>query len=193
MSVDIVAMGFLFNEKIIWPDGRVQGPVLGATASYGSVALGGLGANAGLVSIVGEDTSRELLKPVLECGIDLKGLEFRKGASETCNLLEYFADGTKELTYLKVSPLIMFEDIPEEYLDAKVFHLCLVDYEVPVETIRKIRERNPKALITADLGGVGGAHSREATRNRYLDTDGGIMQKDPKISFSGFPGNLVDE
>ena len=178
MSVDIVAMGYLFNEKIVWPDGKEQGPVLGSTASYGSVALGRLGAKAGLVSIVGADTSRELLKPILECGIDLRGLEFRKGASEVCNVLRYFPDGTKELKYLKISPAIQYEDIPEEYLDAKAFHLCLVDYEVPLGTVRQLRERNPAALITADLGGAGGAHSREETRNVYLDGEGGRYQRE---------------
>lgn len=178
MSVDIVAMGYLFNEKILWPDGRVQGPVLGSTASYGSVALGRLGAKAGIVSIVGEETSRELLEPILECGIDLQGLEFRKGASEVCNMLQYFPDGSKELKYLKISPAIQYGDIPKEYLDAKVFHLCLVDYEVPLETIQKLRRQNPTALITADLGGAGGAHSREETRSVYLDTEGGRYQRE---------------
>ena len=178
MSVDIVAMGYLFNERIVWPDGKEQGPVPGSTASYGSVALGRLEAKAGIVSVVGEETSRKLLSPILECGIDLRGLEFRKGASEVCNVLRYFPDGTKELKYLKISPAIQYEDIPEDYLDAKVFHLCLVDYEVPLETIGKIRRRSPGALITADLGGAGGAHSREETRSAYLDTENGRYQRE---------------
>ena len=158
MSVDIVAMGYLFNERIVWPDGKEQGPVLGSTASYGSVALGRLGAKAGIVSVVGEETSRKLLSPILECGIDLRGLEFRKGASEVCNVLRYFPDGTKELKYLKISPAIQ--------------------YEVPLETIGKIRRRSPGALITADLGGAGGAHSREETRSAYLDTENGRYQRE---------------
>lgn len=177
-SVDIVAMGYIFNENIQWPDGRMQGPFLGATVSYGAVALGNLGANAGLVSNIGKDTPQSLLRPLYDCGIDLEGLHFKEGASEVKNLLVYHEDGTKEIKYLTRSPEIAFEDIPESYLNAKVFHLCLVDYDVPAKTLEAIKKVNPQAIFSADLGGAGGAHSTPELRAKYLRADGGRRQAD---------------
>lgn len=176
--IEIVALGYLFNENITYANGRKDGPFLGGTAAYGAVALGRIGADAGLVSVIGENTPEGLLGPLYECGIDLKGLTRRKGASETKNVLTYFEDGTKEIEYLTRAPEIKYEDIPKEYRGANYFHLCLVDYEVPYETIAEIKRRNPQAVISADLGGLGGAHSTEEAREKFIRRRNGARQKE---------------
>ena len=176
--IDIVALGYIFNEKIQWPDGRIEGPYLGSTLSYGAVALGNLEANAGLVSNIGPETPKTLLQPLFDCGINLEGLNVCEDASEVKNLLIYREDGTKEIKYLSRSPEILFEDIPKSYHDALIFHLCLVDYDVPIKTIDAIKAVNQDAIFSADLGGVGGAHSTVEMREKYIDRDNGILQKE---------------
>ena len=170
-EIDIVAMGFIFNEHIVWPDGKTDGPILGAPLSYSGVTFGKIGARVGLVSIVGTDTSPELLSPLFNCGADVTGVQFREGESETKNFLRYREDGTKQLDYLVRSPEIKYDDIPPKYHCAKMFHLCLSDYEVPLDTVKEIRKRLPDVCISADFGGLGGAASSSEQREKYVGTE----------------------
>ena len=185
MKIKIVVLGYIFNETIVWPDGRTEGPFLGATVSYGAVALGRLGASAGIVTNVGPGTPEAILKPIYDCGINTTGVNIVKGAHETRNTLNYYEDGTKQLEYQTRAPLIQFSDIPESYLSADLYHLCLVDYEIPISTIKKLKKINPGAVISADLGGLGGAHSTQESREKHIRRDSGRVQ-DQYYSFIDF-------
>ena len=176
-GIEIVALGYVFNEHIAWPDGRLEGPFLGGTLSYGAVTLGRLGARAGLVTTIGKDTPVSLLKPFFRCGVNLAGLNVIDGAQETKDILYYKRDGTKTIEYLSRAPLIEFNYIPDEYLAAKSFLFCLVDYEVPIATLRQIRNTNARAMFAADLGGAGGAHSTSGTRQVYLAGDSALQKE----------------
>lgn len=164
---DVIALGYIFNENIVYPD-RQEGPVLGGTVSYSSVCLGRLGTKTGIVSNIGQGTPVELIRPFYDADVDTKGLNKRRGIFTTKNLLQYDEDGNKEIKYVKKAPPILYEDIPETYFNTKYFYLCLVDYEVPLDTLKKIRT-NGKYDIVCDLGGIGGAHSSVESRIKYKD------------------------
>ena len=170
-SFDVITLGYIFNEHIHYPDHKI-GPLLGGTVSYSAVCLGRLGNKTGIVSNIGIDTSEELLQSFFDAGIDTSGLNMRAGISTTKNLLIYDADGNKTIKYIEKAPLILYEDIPEKYFNSKVFYLCPVDFEIPLETLKKIRSGG-KYKIACDLGGIGGAHSslesRKAYSNNVLD------------------------
>jgi sugar/nucleoside kinase (ribokinase family) len=68
----------------------------------------------------------------------------------------YAADGTKELKYLKQAAPITLQNIPEVFRQASVFHVCPLDYEVPVETVSQLSRLGK--IMGVDLGGYGGAH-----------------------------------
>ncbi len=53
--------------------------------------------------------------------------------------------------------MINFDVIPEKYLDADVFFICPMDFEVNVEICEKLKDAGKKVIV--DLGGYGGTTS----------------------------------
>lgn len=154
-NLDWVAIGHLIKETIKFPH-KTIGPVLGSPAAYSSVAAARLGVKAGIITKVGKDIPQDLLKSLLEAGVDTTGLKV-EGEDTTTNLLSYDASGNKRFRYLKKAPDILFNDIPRSYLAAKIFYICPINYEVSLETIRDIHSLDK--VVAMDLGGWGGAAS----------------------------------
>lgn len=178
-NVEIVTLGYIFNEHICAADGTITGPFLGGTESFGAIGLARAGYPTGAVTNIGPNLESELRDPFLRAGVDLRGFQVYRDSSETKDLLCYFPDGTKEIRYLTRAPRILPHDVPEDYLNTmKVAVLCLVDYEVDTETIMYIKEKCPGLIISADLGGAGGAHSTPEWRNAYIKDNGGQRQKE---------------
>ncbi|NPV54327.1 MAG: carbohydrate kinase family protein [Firmicutes bacterium] len=155
MVPDLVTVGHIVKEMIQYPD-RTIGPVLGSPVAYSSVVAATLGAKVGVVTLIGSDMPRELLKPFIDAGVDTRGI-VNRGADTTTSILTYFQSGDKQITYPKRAPAIVFEDIPESYRAARFFYVCTMDWDVPVETIKELRKLG--ATLAVDLGGYGGAHS----------------------------------
>jgi sugar/nucleoside kinase (ribokinase family) len=155
---DIVLLGHVVKEMIHFPD-RMLGPVLGSPVAYGSVMAGRLGEKVGIVTTIGTDMPDELLQPFQEAGVDMRGLLVKQGNWTTASELIYHESGNKEIRYPQKAPPIAFGDIPEEYHKARVFYVATMDHDVSIETIRQLR--NLTAMMAIDLGGYGGAHSRE--------------------------------
>ncbi|MHB8280781.1 MAG: carbohydrate kinase family protein, partial [Candidatus Humimicrobiaceae bacterium] len=167
------------NEHIHYPDHKI-GPLLGGTVSYSAVCLVRLGNKTGIVSNIGVDTPDSLIKPILDANVDVQGLNKREGISTTKDLLIYDENGNKNIQYLTRAPEVLFSDIPKPYFNTKIFYLCPVDYEIPINTVEKIanlRDKHFKFMIAADLGGFGGAHSSLESRNKYRNNIIGILEK----------------
>ena len=155
---DIVLVGHIVKEMIYFPD-RTLGPVLGSPAAYGSVVAGRLGEKAGLVTTIGTDMPDELLQPFRDAGVDMGGLLVKPGNWTTASELIYYESGNKEIRYPQKAPPIRFEDIPLAYHQARIFYVATMDWDAPLDTIRELRSLD--ATLAIDLGGYGGAHSRE--------------------------------
>lgn len=162
---DIITLGYIFEETIK-SGGRTQGPFLGGTVSYSSLCLANCGARTGIVSNIGNDTPSPLLQPFFDAGVDTAGLNRREGASATKNILIYDDAGNKRIEYLTRAPVIEFTDIPDDYLNAKIFYLCPVDFEIGPECVAQIKRSG--VTVAADLGGFGGAHVSQDSRAKYL-------------------------
>lgn len=160
-TLDLVVVGHLLNETIEFPD-RTIGPVLGSPAAYISVAAKRLGAEVGLVTRIGNDMPRELMKPLFEAGVDCDGIRV-DGDATTTNLLCYDTGGDKKLHFQKKAPDITFADFPTRYLDARLICISPIDFEVPLETVSKVKGLD--SLVAVELGGYGGAASSEHPRD----------------------------
>lgn len=155
MKPDLIVIGHILNETIKLPD-RTIAPVLGSPAAYCSVIASRLGVKTGIVTKIGRDMPRELLKVFSEAGVDSRGIK-TEGEASTTDLLIYDTSGNKRAHYLKRAPDILFDDIPEDYLGAKIIYVCPMDYEVPLETVRELS--NLGKTLAVDLMGYGGATS----------------------------------
>jgi sugar/nucleoside kinase (ribokinase family) len=153
-KVEIVALGHILNEKIIFPD-KVIYPVLGSPVAYSSVCMASLGRNVGIVTKVGRDFPDNLLKTFRDVGVDTRGLHVTD--SSTNNELIYDKSGNKTLNFISKAHPIDYSDLPTEYLNASIFYVCPMDYEITLETIKKIYTLNKTVAI--DLGGFGGGTS----------------------------------
>lgn len=152
----MVMVGHIVKEMIHFPD-RTMGPVLGSPAAYCSVVAAKLGVRVGVVTKIGSDMPQELLRPFTEVGVDLRGLK-REGNYTTASLLIYHESGDKEIRYPHKALPILFEDVPSAYWQSDIFHVCPMDYDAPLETIERLSTLS--AMLSVDLGGYGGAHSR---------------------------------
>ncbi len=155
---DLVLIGHIVKEMIYFPN-RTLGPVLGSPVAYGSVVAARLGERVGIVTTVGSDMPDDLLHPFCEAGVDTSGLLVEPGNWTTASELIYYESGNKEIRYPQKAPPIRFEDIPTAYHAANIFYIATMDHDVPLETIIQLCSLG--ATLAIDLGGYGGAHSRE--------------------------------
>ena len=155
---DLVIIGHIVKEIIRFPD-RTIGPVLGSPVAYGSVLAGRVGVNVGIVSIIGSDMPGELLQPFHEAGVDTRGLTILAGNQTTSTELIYDIAGHKAIRYPHKAPAIDFDAFPPAYHDARMVYVATMDWDVPLSTIEQLRTLS--AQLAIDLGGYGGAHSRQ--------------------------------
>jgi sugar/nucleoside kinase (ribokinase family) len=150
-NVEIIVIGHILNEKIIFPD-KVIAPVLGSPTAYSSVCIAKLGVKVGVVTKIGKDFPKSLFNVIDEVQVVQDGISV--GQQSTNNELIYDEKGYKTLKYITRAEDIFFEDVPDSYLDAKIFYICPMDHEVNVGAIRKIAELGK--CMAVDLGGYGG-------------------------------------
>jgi len=159
-KVDIAILGHVLNEKIIFPDKEIC-PVLGSPVAYSSACMASLGVKTGIVSKIGKDFPKDLLKIFCQLGVDQEGIII--GKNSTNNELIYDKQGKKTLKFITKSEDIFFRDIPESYLDARIFYICPMDYEIDIKVIKKIYGLGK--IMAVDIGGYGGgtsdAHPKE--------------------------------
>ena len=155
MTPELVVMSHIVNETVKFPDRVIEG-VLGSPTAYASVAAGRLGMGTGVVTKIGTDLSPDFLKAFEEASVDIRGIKV-EGRSTTHSLLIYDELENKIILYPKKAPPLLFEDIPQEYLDAEIIYICPMDHDVPLETIKALYRQG--ITLAADIGGYGGAHS----------------------------------
>ncbi len=153
-KIDIVVLGHILKEKIIFPDKEIY-PVLGSPVAYSSVCMASLNASVGLVTKIGKDFPQKLLSVFDKIGVNREGIII--GKNSTSNELIYNKDGDKKLKFLTRASEILFKDIPSSYIDADIFYICPMNYEISIETIKNIN--NLGKIMAVDLGGYGGGTS----------------------------------
>ena len=153
-KIDIAVLGHILKEKIVFPD-KVIYPVLGSPVAYSSTCMASLGAKVGIVTKIGGDYPENLLEVFDIFGVNKDGLIV--GESSTNNELIYEKNGNKTLKFLTKAEDIFFTDVPLNFLDAEIFYICPMDYEVGIETIKELSKL--KKIMVVDLGGYGGGTS----------------------------------
>jgi sugar/nucleoside kinase (ribokinase family) len=152
--MDLVSIGHILNETIIFEDGSTQ-HVLGSPAAYTTVCASRLGAKTGIVTHAGNDIPKRFIDVFGEVGVDRAGFNLNAPCTRT-NELGNDPHGRKRiLRYSKVGPPITVNCIPEAYYKSKVFYICGLDFEIHIDVLKKLSKQ--KGLLAGDLGGLSGA------------------------------------
>lgn len=151
-NVEIVSIGNIVKETVIMPE-KTIGPVLGSPCAYTSLALAKAGKRVGMVTYCGADFKEEIERELRL--VDTTG--FIKYMHTTENHLIYQNEDKNRVEYYKAAPVIIFDVIPESYLEASTFFICPMDFEVSVEVCEGLYKRDKNVIV--DLGGFGGTTS----------------------------------
>ena len=154
--MDVVVVGHIIIETIVFPDRQVLTPVLGSPAAYSSVAMARLGERVALCTKVGRDIPTDFVKVFREARIDLAGMRII-GEYSTRNKLTYSTPEKKCVQYMRKAPDIKIEDVTEAADKAGLFYICPMDYEVPHDVVQQLVDQGKEVIV--DLGGYGGATS----------------------------------
>ena len=154
-KLDIAVLGHILNEKIIFSDDKEIYPVLGSPVAYSSACMASLGVRTGIVTKIGEDFPKKLLKIFQQLSINQEGIKM--GEKSTNNELIYDKEGNKTVKFITKAEDIFFKDIPSSYLNTKIFYICPMDYEIDTKTIKKIYDLGK--IMAVDIGGYGGGTS----------------------------------
>ena len=146
--LDLVVLGNFSLDRLVLPDFGSRERI-GGTAYYTSLAAVSLGLRVGVVSNV-TPKYRRVVEELLS-GVDLSGLNLV--GSMTCFEISYTESWDRRMRVLSRGVGLSAEQIPKEFLKAKVFHLGPVFNEVGYELTLKLR-RMFKGLLTLDIQGV---------------------------------------
>lgn len=163
MKPDLIVIGHLMKEKIIFPD-HIIGPMVGGVSAYFSVVASCLGSKVGIVSKIGKDISENLLDPIYKAGVDTQGIRIERIKSRTSELY-YAEDGSKIMKHPHKGNPIVFEDIPINYFQADMLYIAPQDWEFDIKEIDKLSPLF-KGKMIVELGGYGGTHC-----SSHLSTD----------------------
>lgn len=157
---DLVCVGHIVQETIHFPY-VIRGPVLGGPPAYCSVAAARQGTSVGMVTRIGQDMPEELLIPLREAGVDMRGIVL--GGVTTASKLIYDRDGNKEIRYPAKAAPIKAEDVPKAYRGCQMIYVCTMDNDVLPEDIAAMTALGKASAV--DLGGYGGVHMSKSNRD----------------------------
>lgn len=143
--MDLVVLGHVAIDHIIFPDKKeIILPGGAAAAVATSAALSG--AKVGLITKVGKDFPKEWLKS-LERILDIRGVHVLEGKTMHIYMI-YHEDGSVDAPVdMGVAKAMGETEIPEEYLNAKIFHISPIPPEEQLKAIERLKGKR----ITIDF------------------------------------------
>lgn len=149
---DLVAIGNPVYDEIATPYVHTEGRVLSGCSTNACLAAKKLGLpKVGFVGCIGKDYEERFRGEMARYEVDLSGMKL---APTTGGFkLIYDITGNRTLDVLGVSGKILPEDIPSEYLEARVILLGPILGETSLDLIHFIREKS-KALVFLDPQGM---------------------------------------
>jgi sugar/nucleoside kinase (ribokinase family) len=154
----ILVVGSLAYDDVQTPVEH-RADVLGGAASYFAIAAG-LYAPVRLVGVIGDDFREEDVERLRTRGIDLSGLERRRGGSFRWLGKYDFAMNTAQTINTDLGVFADWQPrVPESFADSEFVFLANIDPEIQLATLRSMRA--PKA-VALDTMNYWIDHKREA-------------------------------
>lgn len=152
MSPDLVVLGNLLLDDLVFPDGRTRMAEPGGATVYASLGANLWGLGVGVVSLRGTDYPVWALEALAERGVDLTGVHELGGPGVRTWLL--YEEGPRQIvhrvgrpSHAEVSPGA--DRIPPAWQRARAFHLAPMPLEVQRDVVTALSHRDG-VLISLD-------------------------------------------
>lgn len=144
--MSVLVVGSVALDKVTTPFGKNE-EALGGSAVYFALSAG-LFTKVNLVTVVGSDFPAEFINLLENKGIDIRGLEIKKGKTfRWCGEYGYDLNAARTIS----TDLGVFSDhnfrIPEEYKKSKYLFLANIDPDIQKDILSQVRR--PK-LVACD-------------------------------------------
>jgi sugar/nucleoside kinase (ribokinase family) len=146
-SMKLVSVGTVAFDSIETPFGQ-SGKIVGGAATFISLAASILLKKCGLISVVGDDFPQEMLQTMTQKGIDLSGLQIKKGEKSFYWAGRYHYDmNSRDTLVTDLNVLAGFSPIvPEAYQNCEYLMLGNLDPNVQMAVIQQLNSR-PKLVV----------------------------------------------
>jgi sugar/nucleoside kinase (ribokinase family) len=180
VTPDLVVLGNLLVDDVVFPDGRTRMAQPGGATLYMALGASLWGLRVGVVSWRGDDYPAWTLEELAARGIDLSGVALLgKPGARTWLLYE----GTRRQvvprldrpSHSEVSPTAV--QVPPEWSGARAFHLAPMPFEVQRGLVDALFERQG-ALVSLDPFIVIRADTREECQAVLARTDVFFLSED---------------
>lgn len=145
--MSLVIVGTVAFDAIETPFGKTD-KIVGGAATFISIAASYFNKSNKLISVIGDDYDMEMLEKLKKKGIDLEGLQIKKGEKSFFWSGKYHYDlNTRDTLETQLNVLANFDPIvPESYQDCKYLMLGNLDPNVQLKVIKQLKNR-PKLIV----------------------------------------------
>lgn len=145
--MNLVIVGTVAFDAIETPFGKTD-KIVGGAATFISIAASYFNKSNKLISVVGDDYDMEMLDRLKKKGIDLEGLQIKKGEKSFFWSGKYHYDlNTRDTLDTQLNVLADFDPIvPASYQDCDYLMLGNLDPNVQLKVIKQLKNR-PKLVV----------------------------------------------
>lgn len=180
MTPDLVVLGNLLVDDLVFEDGRTRMEQPGGAVLYAALAASLCGVRVGVASWLGDDYPAAALEALAARGVDLDGV-LRLGGPALRSWLLYEGRRRQVIhrldrpTHAAVSPTA--DQIPEAWRSARAFHLAPMPFELQRGLVQALG-RQSGALVTIDPYLAVRADTLEAWRGVLAEVDALFLSED---------------
>ncbi|AJC71580.1 carbohydrate kinase [Thermococcus guaymasensis DSM 11113] len=136
MKLDLVVLGHVSVDHIIFP-GKEEILLPGGAAAAVATSAALAGARVGLVTKVGEDFPEEWMEKLASL-LDVRGVQILPGKTIHIYMI-YHEDGSVDAPVdMGVAEKMGETPIPEEYMEAEVFHIAPIPPEEQLKAVKRL-------------------------------------------------------
>lgn len=152
MAKDLVVLGNLMVDDLVFGDGSTRMAEPGGAVIYAALAARLWGVDVGVVSVAGTDYPRSALDGMAARGIDMTGV--RPLGRPGVRLWALYEERLRQLVHRRERPTHEdvspgFEHIPEPWRAARAFHVSPMPFETQRELVSRL-SRVDGALLSLD-------------------------------------------
>ncbi len=184
--MSILVVGTVALDTVQTPFGKVRS-VLGGSATYSAISASFFG-KVKLVAVIGRDFPKKFITFLESSGIDIEGLEIKKGKTFRWSGLYTYDLNNPQTLKTELNLLSHFNpSIPSDYQNEKFIFLANID---PHIQLRVLKQLGSHKLVVADTMNYWIEHERKALK-RVLKKSDILLLNDSEAREFSQESNLI--